>query len=766
MFKGLEYVKETIDLRLNDIKNNRFETNILLFDDILKALGYDKRKEKGVRAVSNDEIDWEISVDGEYRFIVTVYGFGLLKDSNNLHISELDSLNNRKNRFDFYIRCDGKALAIFNEKEKIAYIDDIFSDEAEHILKLLSKSDYNKSKLESFYTDTKLTREKVLEMIDKYSVDIARNLCAKLNIESIKTIESLSDTIREISKGQIISTNDLKSNQDNEDNDEHYISEFKKREAEYQKQIAELIKKNEALLVDIKNANAKMHDFEKSTSGMEQVNLCKQLLDAIENNPELPRTYVGVINGKLFQISELEKFMGTAIQELYSIVGFDLMHILFDGEVIKLIQPSVRDDMVINSKTYDIDLYGMSEEQALFKLSSVFSSFNDRVIFLYKCIGSVNNNEDTEDYLDFGDTDKEYEKSIEDESSESSTAEVDENPYLMALCIKDIANVLWADDNPIRGIKGISNNSNLFKIDDSSLESLINDSVVALLALKNSNLDAISKIKDINFEEVSAFIHSKKIDDNDFRLLNTNYFVNLQNMQQAIMLIVSLSETFEIDTESVFIYFDAYYTDGSSYSSNFVNKEDYDLTTTYSSFEKIDQNEEVHCLLAGSSYNRLKDIPDISKFENELFTDTVAVRGKDYQFSIRTNEEIAEAIVNLAAKFDSESLHKFIGNVNAQLDVKTIFTNDDLDIPNDVIEASIEGLTLYIRNQTCKETIDILTTLNREIYDNDTIDLRIKLDDRIYNCINERVYTCDPHEYLAYSLIRDEIFSRTKIIQR
>lgn len=44
MLKDLEYVQETIELRKDDIKDNEFETNDLLIEDILKALGYNKRE--------------------------------------------------------------------------------------------------------------------------------------------------------------------------------------------------------------------------------------------------------------------------------------------------------------------------------------------------------------------------------------------------------------------------------------------------------------------------------------------------------------------------------------------------------------------------------------------------------------------------------------------------------------------------------------------------------------------------------------------------
>ena len=74
MIEQLGYVKETISLRENDIKCNEFETNNLLMDDILLALGYNKRRDRGVRAVYTPGADWEVVINGTPRFLITVYG--------------------------------------------------------------------------------------------------------------------------------------------------------------------------------------------------------------------------------------------------------------------------------------------------------------------------------------------------------------------------------------------------------------------------------------------------------------------------------------------------------------------------------------------------------------------------------------------------------------------------------------------------------------------------------------------------------------------
>ena len=76
MLKDLEYVQETIELRKDDIRDNEFETNDLLIEDILKALGYNKKRDTGVKAVYSGEVNWQVSINGENRFVVYVKGFG------------------------------------------------------------------------------------------------------------------------------------------------------------------------------------------------------------------------------------------------------------------------------------------------------------------------------------------------------------------------------------------------------------------------------------------------------------------------------------------------------------------------------------------------------------------------------------------------------------------------------------------------------------------------------------------------------------------
>ena len=119
----------------------------------------------------------------------------------------------------------------------------------------------------------------------------------------------------------------------------------------------------------------------------------QSILDAIEDTEDIPRSYVGIVNGNMYQCESMEKFIGHSLQELYSIVTFELMPYLFDGDIFRITDKAVNKDLVIGNKAYDIQLGDMSEDECINRLKTLFSKF-PTVVFLSKTIGRLEVAED------------------------------------------------------------------------------------------------------------------------------------------------------------------------------------------------------------------------------------------------------------------------------------------------------------------------------------------------------------------------------------
>lgn len=163
MLKDLEYVQETIELRKDDIKDNEFETNDLLIEDILKALGYNKKRDTGVKAVYSGEVNWQVSINGENRFVVYVKGFGCEEQIGDIPSSVISYANT--NEYPFIISTDGQRLSVSTSERQLIYIPNIFDDGADEQLTLMSKQGWNAEKLVEIASKLKITAEDIIKLI-------------------------------------------------------------------------------------------------------------------------------------------------------------------------------------------------------------------------------------------------------------------------------------------------------------------------------------------------------------------------------------------------------------------------------------------------------------------------------------------------------------------------------------------------------------------------------------------------------------------------
>ena len=173
-------------------------------------------------------------------------------------------------------------------------------------------------------------------------------------------------------------------------------NEWNRLEAEYRQKISNLTMESLSYKEKVDELTAKIADMqEKEVTDKEiKETLAKSLIDAIEDDPNLERTYVGAVNSKLFQSRDLPRFAGICLEELYNIVEFRLLQELYDGSKFRWVTNPSSPDFNVNKKDYKFDMSGETEESLMEKITALFKQFADSdelsgktIAFEYKVIG-------------------------------------------------------------------------------------------------------------------------------------------------------------------------------------------------------------------------------------------------------------------------------------------------------------------------------------------------------------------------------------------
>ena len=950
MIEQLGYVKETISLRENDIKCNEFETNNLLMDDILLALGYNKRRDRGVRAVYTPGADWEVVINGTPRFLITVYGYQ----------SEEPSLEALTNTFEladtqlymFAVATDGEKLHIYKNGAKLLSVENIFDDSADEILTALSKDGWDpkfisKYKINSLITDEVIMKalandtEELIEIIENseniITIDIifervaeyikehtahgeevnneeseekhdneAETVAAEIveqlksEIETLKsenntlmedkakleeeinklssaepvhdysneynqameTIKGLNEKvasresevealnseisllkeeaaqlklasednseivgltesnnklrneIKELSEKEMRLKEELESAQNTTKNLSDELAETTAKlieadgerttlrgeleiknknieelaakleeashinitpafngENEYRAKIEELTTENQLLKVELNKYKSELTDIKKKQDEAEdeRVVLARQLLDAIEDNPEMERTYVGVVNSKLFQINEISKFVGSCLQELYSAVSFELMQLLFDGDIFVLKQTTEAGDLMLNARNYAIDFGDLSEEEILSRLATLFGKF-DQVVFNYKVIGNkaikksrINLVKDNETAFAeaFGQT-------VTDTFEEEPEVimEPKEDRKLLGLALIDVSGILWSESNPIKALAAIGDNNRLFKVDSYDFESTIKNGVDALINISSSVQTSIHTIRETDLSTLSSVIHEGKQSDTDVRILDTKYYIEETSQQKVISAILAIAELLQLDSQSVYMYFEADYIE--DWNDFYAIESSLNLESKFNLEDTEETGEVLHCILSGTVVDFIQTLDGMLEAEKSFIDGTLAVRTRYLQKSLRTTQDVGIILSEILAKTENpEDVIEVINKSNIY-NKKLILSEEDLaGVDENTLGVISTGAAQYYVTDLPAYAVTLMVMMaHREVNGDSIIDIRIALNSRVYTAYSSGIATADSREYLLSRLLVEVTNGKVRSINK
>ena len=165
-----EELKETLELNRSEIMHNHSLTNEYMIDDIMRELGYNKRRNKDVKRLLDKPIDWEVLSTGSPRLAVKVFALGDAIDDAELQ----ESMNYCKDKpFSIFIVTNGEAMTIcrYNKvKREYTEVCDIsllekLTDTKRSVLEAISNDGFNLEIIDNIVSERDISPEKVKEIM-------------------------------------------------------------------------------------------------------------------------------------------------------------------------------------------------------------------------------------------------------------------------------------------------------------------------------------------------------------------------------------------------------------------------------------------------------------------------------------------------------------------------------------------------------------------------------------------------------------------------
>lgn len=167
---NIDELKETLELNRSEILHNHSLTNEYMIDDIMRELGYNKRRNKDVKRLLDKPIDWEVLSTGSPRLAVKVFALGDPINDDELQ----ESMNYCKDKpFSIFVVTNGEAMTIcrYNKvKREYTEVCDIslmeeLSDFKKTVLEAISNDGFNLEMIDNIVSEREVSPEKVKEVV-------------------------------------------------------------------------------------------------------------------------------------------------------------------------------------------------------------------------------------------------------------------------------------------------------------------------------------------------------------------------------------------------------------------------------------------------------------------------------------------------------------------------------------------------------------------------------------------------------------------------
>lgn len=791
---SFEFLKETIEITKNIMVDNVDATNDMLVDDILLELGYNRKRDINVKRLYNEELDWNIINEGKEIFVKVI------------PYNEEVELDNETIDGDIYIKTNGIKLGIaIKGGNKVVYVDLRHLSVADReLLNHLSKEGFNYELLEEITKHKLLTADEVKSILSEeenmreiYNIVITK-AGADNTVENFETVKSVINSAWEVAVAQAEQDNKeldrIKSELDNANTTivglRSEIEQLKvkqeqerlnegvnigsEKEMQYRKQIEKLhTEKSEqqdeiARLKDIINELNNKINNDKS-------NIQKQayeLINAIEDDPELPRSYVGVVNNKLFQEDSLRRFVGICIEKLYELESFNIMPLLFDGDVFKIKQNGEQVDFLINTKGYEINLEDETEETVLLKLKALFNKFSN-IAFECKTIGTyVEPSEDDDELIDGEydevgvDTSESFDDGLElkgldgEQAIEGDNSDEDYIKTSLVVKIAKLSEVVWNDNIKNIVLKGIAVGNKKYKIDS---EESINKQLIQVIDVLLTNTpnfdDSIKTLMQKDFKGVSIAIK-----ESGQSLIGIPFSrVGIDDIESISMIVPIINEiisSLNVNVTTVELFMEADIPSDSPLNKYAV---DFGEITEYTN--------EHECTMTGNTKSMVisGNITDmtllnssVTEMYNRVLARCLAVKTNYLQERLDTVDGRITTFETIFDGFRGDKLRlaNALGTIIGT-DIK-IMSTDESEVSADHYEIQLSGKTVYVSEISAFELTFTLIRLHSYINKNKSIGIQVEIELGAYDFYKDKLVTTNTRQALSVYTIINYIKTRLR----
>lgn len=699
---------------------NKDAVNDLLVDEILNTLGYNRKLDADIQKLYGDKFDWRIN-NGSTSILIKTY----TTKQTLSEISEEFNVN-----VDIIIRTNGKELGIANNNvERIIDLTNISEKEME-MLGYLTKDGFDLLKLTEKINDPSINIEEIIR--SKEVIELIVEKTGESN-------EHVLEAINELFKQTEIRAEQEQIGKDFKDELELKLNKSEEKIVQLQKEIEDIKNVGTAVGVgqggqsdaEFRNQIAKLHrentekddkilklakeikelTDKKENKGKDNKKYATELIDTIEDEDDIPRAYVGVINKQLFQEESLKKYVGICLEKLYDIEGFNIMPILFDGDIFKITDKNITgadSDFMINTKRYWIDIQEETEESILSKLKTLFNRY-ESVVYEYKTIGKIEN---------------------------AIGVEVEELEYdpkgKTNLQVKyiNLSDVMWNDNATDISIISVKVGQRRYII---NRELPLNYQLIEIIDAILTNSDDLEESAKIlmrhNYKGVSFAIkpNDGSVAPLPFSKLGVG---TIESAGMMIPIISSIVNMTALDKNTIEFTLELQVNNQDDIIKYSINNPIMKLTDNEGAINLTGVGESV--VISGN----ITDLALMNQYTDKIYYNLIrkahAVKSKQMQDQLDTPDGRVRSFEAIISRYKGsvEELANALGNVmdNEESNKYKIMSLNPNEVTQDRIEINIEGQTIHISELTAAELTFTLIRLHIYINKNKSIGVQVEVD--------------------------------------
>lgn len=796
---------ETENLLLNAISKNEFSTEVIdkyILDNSVTLADVETVFKDNMSAIAGSLADFVKAIYGDIETIdsLSYTFFKNISNKEDTETSEVEAVETASTTSAEAEALKTQVETLKNENEQLhSLVDKLKNSSAEVDNNITEEFNAVKAENETLKSEAETLKLKIEALNDQ--LKSAQEAAA--NTEEVDRLKSEISVLKnELEGAQSVQWNEQSEKVDTSAF-ENEIATLKAENTELKQKYEEVknnistgagdyIEQIRELNVKLSNANdeideykAKLEEAENKLLNMSGADREKalELLNVIEDNPEMERHYVAVINSELIQFEKLHQFIGRSLQKLYELKNFEASQYIFNGDIFKLNPQAKHNDIIMNNKTYDIMLEGMHEDDALNKLRIVFSHFDD-IVFECKKIGTLSGSSLIQDevvdevkeevevpqdeYIDdsmLEDVQINNEENTGNEQLAYGTEAVENtNDYqLLVAQLLRVDDLIFSDEDvQFSNIKYVGTNSVTFGINvqsNSSYDLLLCKCVDAILAIEayNGKDGVINKLKHTDFSLINNFLKPYSAEYQGYPRINGTNFavVGIDSVQVVASVLLDICNAMEINTEETFVYFTA--TTTSSYISEAYSfpEDSIQLKETLN-YSPIEDEQHGYVVVKGDMVNNIVVTKNSLQAHKDILCKTVAVRTKYLSATLESADEAYELIqtmLKVAAEGGATVNLNDIGNLMGK-SYKLLSVNEN-EVGENAVALDVCGNTIYCARIEDWQMIHSLIKIHTTLFNNTAIAVKNEVNLSAIEFYTSQFETAEPSLSLAVKTFAD-----------